>query len=144
LIARIAYDILKSENPLALTKANSILKALADDNPTLTQKEGKYPFVECSTLADDIRTAGGQYQEGWHFVDNPFVDQGSISDYPKFMFHDKNITRVIPEIVDWLTNTGDYKDSYTYTTIMPHYKNTESLGRSMALRLLIHYVGDVH
>jgi len=108
LIARIAYDILKSENPQALTKANSILKSLAVDNPTLTKKEDKYPFVECSTLADDIRMAGGQYQEGWHFVDNPFVDSGSISDYPKFKFSDKNITRVIPELVNWLTNTGDY------------------------------------
>ena len=27
---------------------------------------------------------------------------------------------------------------------MPHAKNIEALGRSYALRLLIHYVGDVH
>lgn len=39
---------------------------------------------------------------------------------------------------------GDYKNSYVYKTIMPHAGNKEDLGRSYAVRLLIHYIGDIH
>jgi hypothetical protein len=57
-----AFDKLTAENPQALKKANAELKALSDDNPKLTIKESNYPFVECATLADDIRMKGGQWQ----------------------------------------------------------------------------------
>ena len=59
LIARMAYDKLKKSNPAALNKAEALL-ALYSDSFT-SQKENMYPFVECVTLADDNKRAGG----GW-------------------------------------------------------------------------------
>jgi len=58
LIARMAYDILKKDNPIALNKAEQLLSKYSD---YLTKEHEKdYPFVECVTLADDNkRTIGG-------------------------------------------------------------------------------------
>ena len=59
LIARMAYDILKKDNPVVLNKAEDLLKIYSDN---LTQSHEKdYPFVECVTLADDNKRRGG----GW-------------------------------------------------------------------------------
>ena len=72
-------------------------------------KEENYPFVECASFADDIKSKGGNWQAEWHFVDNPYIDDGSsITDHPNFVFNVENITLVIPQIVNWLSNTGDY------------------------------------
>jgi len=35
------------------------LKVYSDADPTAVPKEGDYPFVECATLADDMRESGG-------------------------------------------------------------------------------------
>mmetsp|Transcript_42245 Transcript_42245/g.30421 ORF Transcript_42245/g.30421 Transcript_42245/m.30421 type:complete len:191 (-) Transcript_42245:518-1090(-) len=40
-------------------------------------------------------------------------------------------------------NDGDYTDNYYYQTISDHFSYEED-GRSFALRLIIHYVGDIH
>lgn len=48
----------------------------------------------------------------------------------------------MPSIYTWLTG-GDAKDTVAYQTVMKHV-NSEEEGRSLALRLLIHYYGDVH
>lgn len=58
-VARMAYDLLEKNDPKALSEANTILEVLKRDNPKVTHKEDAYPFVECATLADDIRMAGG-------------------------------------------------------------------------------------
>jgi hypothetical protein len=55
-----------------------------------------------------------------------------------------NITEHIPDIVDWLSNKGNFKESDTYTTVMKNNNNNETRAKSYALRLLIHYLGDVH
>lgn len=60
-----------------------MLSTYANSNPDMTSLEGDYPFVECSTFADEIKSKGGSYQADWHFIDNPFLDEGgSIDDYP--------------------------------------------------------------
>jgi len=48
----------------------------------------------------------------------------------------------MPDIYLWLTG-GDATDTVSYQTIMK-YVNTTEQGESLALRLLIHYYGDVH
>jgi hypothetical protein len=59
LVARIAQDILEKENPQALQKAVTLLGKYSD---SFTQEHEKnYPFVECVTLPDDNKRAGG----GW-------------------------------------------------------------------------------
>ena len=59
LIARMAYDILKKDNPTVLNKAEALLRVYSD---SLTEAhENNYPFVECVTLPDDNKRRGG----GW-------------------------------------------------------------------------------
>jgi hypothetical protein len=78
-----AYDILGKDHPTALKKANDLLKVYSDAFPDKVPKEGDYPFVECATLADDIKRTGGGYQSDWHFIDNPYIDDGGKpNDYP--------------------------------------------------------------
>jgi hypothetical protein len=67
-----------------------------------------------------------------------------MNDYPDFNLEPKNISEAIPGVVDWLRGTPGYKDSFVYTTVMNAVKNDEERGKSYALRLLIHYLGDVH
>jgi hypothetical protein len=77
-------------------------------------------------------------------VDQPYLDQGgSIDDYPGFRFDDENILEVIPAIINWLQNGPNYKNSFVYQTVKS-YVSDEQQARSYALRLLIHYVGDIH
>jgi len=59
------------------------------------------------------------------------------------VFNPQNVTLVIPGLVDWLSNAADYQSSYAYQTIMQH-ADSEEIGRSYAIRFLIHYVGDIH
>jgi hypothetical protein len=53
-----------------------------------------------------------------------------------------NISTAVPDIVAWLKGTKGYQSTGTYQTIRKHY--SEDDGKSLALRLLIHYVGDYH
>jgi hypothetical protein len=40
--------------------------------------ELNYPFVECATFADQLKTKGidWKWQNNWHFIDTPYLDQG--------------------------------------------------------------------
>ena len=46
------------------------------------------------------------------------------------------------DIMAWLAGVGDYENSTTYKTITKYY--SEADGKSLAMRLLVHYVGDFH
>lgn len=48
----------------------------------------------------------------------------------------------MPSIYTWLTG-GDASETVAYQTVMKHVNSTDE-GKSLALRLLIHYYGDVH
>lgn len=144
LVARIAYNHLEQEAPEALKAANEVLSSFKSAHPDLTKPEGNFPFVECATFADDIKGKGGAFQSGWHFIDTPFLDQGgSIDDFPGFKFEDKHIGNVIPALVDLLKASPGYKNSFVYQDLTKHVENEEEV-RSYALRLLIHYLGDIH
>jgi hypothetical protein len=58
LTARRAYDLLEVENPAALNFANAALAPLKRHYPDITESEGSYPFVECATFADVIKSKG--------------------------------------------------------------------------------------
>ena len=149
LVARIAYDHLDStpQGKAALDKATQLLKVYSSKYPSMTNLEGSYPLVECATFADEIKAKGGSWQSGWHFVDTPYLDQGgTIHDYPGFVEDPDSVDKAIPSIVDWLSNSGnDYKSSFVYTTMQQKLSTlTEEEKQSYALRLLIHYIGDIH
>jgi hypothetical protein len=71
-VARIAYDKLSKESPNTLDKANAILAHLSQ----FTTMEKDHPFVEAATFGDAIKSKGFDDQADWHFVDNPFMDEG--------------------------------------------------------------------
>ena len=53
--------------------------------------------------------------------------------------------KAIPQIIDWLTNTGSYKSDFVYTNMQAKLTTlSEQEKESFALRLLIHYIGDIH
>lgn len=54
-----------------------------------------------------------------------------------------DVEQAIEQIVDWLKITPGYEESNVYKTITKHYPD-QKVGRSMALRLLIHYIADIH
>ena len=84
-VARISYEKLRVEHPKALEKATKLLRVYSKSYPKHTEKESEYPFVECATLADDIKYKGGGWQSEWHFIDTPWFSEGkNISDYPDY------------------------------------------------------------
>jgi len=146
LVARIANDILLEESPTTLNKAESVLAILEKSDPSLTKDEGKHPFVECTTFADDIKGKGGSYQAGWHFIDTPFLDEGGkISDFD-FKPDSHNVTEALTALTNWVNKEGSYQDSYEYQQVTSHGASghTPADDVSYALRLIIHYTGDVH
>jgi len=148
LVARIAQDIMEKEDPAAFEKVLTILHALKINDPGYTEGEDKHPFVECATMADDIKYKGGGYQSGWHYVDTPYVDTPgkTIKDYPTFVPDTHDNTQAINGILAWMRKDAGYQDNYFYKTIMSHvwHDGTEADALSSAMRFLIHYTGDVH
>lgn len=111
----------------------------------VTSSERDHSFVEAAPFADMVKYKGGGWQSSWHFVDIPYYDQGGNSnDFPDFKLDPKNISAAIPCIVNWLSASNGYQNSFVYSTIMNYVKGNEQRGKSYALRLLIHYLGDIH
>ena len=150
LTARIAQLLLEEENgSVGQQKFNrtlEILHKLKITDPAWTNSENKNPFTECATFADQIKNKGGAWQKGWHFIDEPYLDQGGdISDFD-FKADSHNITEVISALVDMFNQADGYKNSYEYKQLEQHayHDKNESNLQSTAMRFLIHYVGDVH
>ena len=147
-MAKIAYDKLSStsQGQIALDRANDLLDVYSSTNKGMTPHEGAFPFVECATFADEIKAKGGRFQSSWHFVDTPYMDEGdSIGNYPNFKFEEESIDKVIPALIDMLSQSGEYQSSFVYKTMvrqLPRLSDEEIL--SYSLRLLIHFVGDIH
>jgi len=114
LVARIAYDILEETSPETLMRVDNLLNVLTKTNSTWTKDEDKHPMVECATFADDIKGHGGRFQSGWHFVDQPFYDQGGAPSDWQFKYAEHNITEAISAIVDWMNKAPGYNETYIY------------------------------
>lgn len=48
-------------SPETVANVEKTLLILKKSDPDWTQKENKFPFVECTTFADDIKFKGGNY-----------------------------------------------------------------------------------
>jgi hypothetical protein len=145
LTARRAYDLLEVENPYILGLVNAKLAPLKKDYPSITFEEGDHPFVECATFADVIKGRGYSWQSPWHFVDQPYVDTPgkTIDDYPDFEPDETDVVDALTALTEFLMNVGEYKESTYYKQIVEHFDKLEDQ-QSFALRLIIHYVGDLH
>lgn len=74
LMAKIAEDTLKSENPAVLDHAVKVLQN--SDFANYLHLEKDYPFVECSTFGDEIKRSGFADQSHWHYVNTPYFKDG--------------------------------------------------------------------
>ena len=98
---------------------------------------------ECATFADDIKSTYS-FQAGWHFIDQPYLDKGgSLSDFT-FKYDTYDILGALTNLTQCLEGSGtDYLTSYYHQQIALNFPN-DADARSFALRMIIHYVGDIH
>ena len=116
LVARIGYEILEQEAADKLQQAQNILHELKVNDPSAVSKEGSHPFVECAPWADSFKYHGGFYQKGWHFIDQPFLDEGgTIKDYPQFQGDTHNATEALKGIMAWMNDPN--ADNFVVSTI---------------------------
>jgi len=130
-----------------LEQALEVLQSLRDSDPELTYREVNEPFVECATFADDIKYHGHAWQSDFHFeakLWTPSDDDGQYEQDVK----KHNMTYGSANLIQWLSlrdDGDDYKDGYIYDYIQNRlYPGEPELAQSFALRLLIHYIGDMH
>jgi hypothetical protein len=95
-----------------------------------TDAEKNHPLTECATFADIIKDIGLDEQSHWHFIDTPFLDEGYVADILNETY---NVTWAIPEMIKSLKLSQDDPKQVNY-----------GFARSLNLRLLVHYIGDVH
>jgi hypothetical protein len=134
---------LQASNPDVLTKANSVLAILTKSQPNITYKENDYPFVECATLADDCKYGFGEFQSNWHYINDPYFDDGgNVTMYPKYGATTQNLSLAVSDIVMWLKHLPGYNTTLTYKSMTKSFSENDAM--SLALRFLIHYIGDYH
>merc|ERR1712051_352035 len=120
------------------------MKYLGEYNSTFVQYEDKHAFVESATFADDFKYHGEMWQSDFHFFKNPWIEEEKESDYDVDL-REKNLTIALNDITAWLSGKKGttYKSHYLYTFLMKKFDNDENVAKSYALRLLIHYMGDL-
>jgi hypothetical protein len=70
-------------------------------HPTLITREVHHPFTECATFADDIKSQYS-FQSGWHFIDQPYLNQGGdLSDFT-FKYDTYDILGALTNLTQWL------------------------------------------
>jgi hypothetical protein len=146
-LTNIAQNRLLDVSPDSLDQANQMLAFLQAYDPELTYREVNHTFVECSTFADDVKYHGHAWQSDFHFeakLWTPPEDPGTYEQDLK----KHNMTYGSAALIQWLSVRDDgehYKQSYIYDYIQNRlYPGEPLLAQSFALRLLIHYIGDMH
>lgn len=115
IIAQIAYDNLTDETK---AKVNDLLKELENIPPSYSD------FIRCATWMDGIKSTGLEFFNGLHYTDQ-FYMVGNVSVMPQF--ENINVVWAIQEATSTLTD-----------------RKASTFARALALRFLIHTVGDVH
>jgi len=110
--------------------------------------ENNNPFTECATWADDIKAKGYDFQSPWHFINTPYFDDDdtSASDFPEFVMPDEDIVKCLTDLTKFLKgdmSTSEQASSNYISKIADKFYYVEDQ-RSMAVRLIIHYLGDIH
>mmetsp|Transcript_11519 Transcript_11519/g.8425 ORF Transcript_11519/g.8425 Transcript_11519/m.8425 type:complete len:188 (+) Transcript_11519:3-566(+) len=141
LVARMAYDILLTKNPSVLMETRDLLGKMNDTG--VLKYEDKVPFVECAALADQLRSSGWNFQASWHYVNHMLFD-GVSPEEVDYVPSTENITSTLGQLVSWLKGEEEgYLSGYVYKDISKKYPD-EEVAKSAALRMLIHYMGDIH
>lgn len=101
-MANIAQNLLEERAPDSLAAANKLLTYLPPVDPDLCTHEDQHAFVESATFADDNKYHGEMWQSDFHFVTNPWVEEGSPSDYD-LTPSTRNLTVGLDDIVSWIS-----------------------------------------
>lgn len=136
-IAQIAQLILKEEAPEIYQAAMDILTPFKD-----YCGEDKNVFVEAAVWPDKVKSDGVMQMMAWHFIDNVVRTDGGNSDQnelpiqvSKNTFSPFNITYQIDQSVEALREPN---------TPRSRGNTDKMLMKSLLLRNLIHFVGDIH
>ena len=143
LVAREAETLLSDKYPDVLAAAVTELAVLKQYYPDLV-KEGNHPFTECATFADDIKGQGYSFQSDWHYINQPYLDEpGTTLDDFSWTQPTYDVVGAMSDFTKFLKGEISASQSYYVSQIAEKF-SYESDQRSFALRLIIHYVGDVH
>ena len=134
---------MEAKYPTAFAKALETLSYLEASNPSITGSEDAHPFTECATFADEIKSKYS-YQADWHFIDQPyFSDGGSEADFPDFKMSSTDVIDALTDLTAFLKGETVSASSPYISAIKGSFSNSNDQ-LSFALRLVIHYVGDIH
>ena len=135
LVAEIAKQRLQKFEPETLTWVEEIINPLK-----YFCGEGDFPMVEGSTWPDRIIRDDWTQMFNWHFLDKVFKEESFKTSKSKY-----NEGDVIndQENVIWAINSIK-KVLETKITERTHFHNNPLLGKSLSMRNLIHFIGDLH
>ena len=114
-----------------------IHKQILDILSILTQytKEQDYMFIEAAPWADDIKAVGVKSMSKWHFSDN-YINGNRVLTKKELTEH--KITEN-PENLVWATNQAKTVLRNKHTSLID-----DRMNKSIYMRLLIHFYGDLH
>jgi len=135
---------LSKEAPAVFSKALTELHTLQDNHPDVVVNERDHSFTECATFADDIKLTFGAFQTNWHFIDQPYLDEPD-SKLDDFDFHteDVNVVSALTDFTAFLKKDPSAGESQYIQRIAQEFPKLDDR-RSFVLRMVIHYVGDIH
>lgn len=120
------------------------LEVLEKSDSNLTRRESKHAFTECATFADSIKGEGYSFQSDWHFINLPYLnEEGTTLDDFDFTMPDVDVVKAMDDMTKFLRGEIESSSS-TYMSQIANKLPEEADQRSFALRMLIHYVGDIH
>lgn len=97
--------------------------------------EGRFPFIESANWSDKILQEGWKMMSNWHYVDRTFKPgEKNDNETTKILNKEENLVWAIESTVSHLK----YKNTSRRSRTNP------LLGKSLDLRNLIHFVGDIH
>lgn len=129
MVAYIAQQYLLQTNPDAFKWANDLLLPYTD-----MCGETFYPFVESAIWADKIKDQGWHVFDDHHFFSNWWYDAGAVKQDDPEVNPSANAIFSIKDNIATLSSTQED----------PYGSSKSLLGKSMSLRFLVHFVGDLH
>ena len=146
ILARRAEAILDQQaSPEVMERIMSELNYLSSSHPEMIVSERNHPFTECATFADEIKDTFGTWQKVWHHIDQPYLDEPetTIDEFPDFDIGDYDVVSALTDLNAFLRGEVDASSSKYIAEIAEHFPEVEDQ-RSFSLRLIIHYIGDLH
>jgi hypothetical protein len=96
--------------------------------------EDKWPFTECATWPDKVKAQGYWMMANWHFTDVRYYKPGYTPPAGK----------VTPQIQNIVWAINNCSGNLISNNVDHEGKSDSGLMKSISLRNLIHFVGDIH